>query len=151
MKRIYVQKRMFFFMNFFVILFALLGVLGGLRDKSLFNLLWVSLGLFTLSLFMLINRVFYDEKIVRFNFIYRKATISYEDIKEIFIEYDLIKGYSVICNLETEINCNCRNYLEYAKKCKELNIKNTFYFSGITEKDLERFLSNYHGKIKNYI
>jgi hypothetical protein len=75
-----------------------------------------------LSLFRLITRVFYDEKIVRFNFIYRKATISYEDIKEIFIEYDLIKGYSVICNLETEINCNCRNYLEYVKKCKELNI-----------------------------
>ena len=93
MKRIYVQKRMFFFMNFFVILFALLGILGGLRDKSLFNLLWVSLGLFTLSLFMLINRVFYDEKIVRFRFIYRKATISYEDIKEIARLVD--KGYGV--------------------------------------------------------
>ena len=151
MKKIYVQKKMFFFMNFFVILIALLGVLGGLRDKSLFNLLWVSLGLFILSLFLLINRVFYNEKIVNFSFIYRKATISYEDIKEIVVDYDLIQGCRVIFNLERETNivyCNC---FEYVKKCKELNIKKTIYFIGITKKDLESFLSNYDGKIINNI
>ena len=151
MKKIYVQKRMFFFMNFFVILMALAGILGGLRDKSFFNLLWVSLGLFILSLFMLINRVFYNEKIVNFRFIYRKATISYEDIKEIVVDYDLMQGYRVICNLERETNVVYCNYFEYVKKCKELNIKNTFYFIGITKKDLESFLSNYDGKIINNI
>ena len=151
MKKIYVQKRMFFFMNFFVILMALAGILGGLRDKSFFNLLWVSLGLFILSLFMLINRVFYNEKIVNFRFIYRKATISYEDIKEIVVDYDLMQGYRVICNLERETNVVYCNYFEYVKKCKELNIKNTFYFIGITKKDLECFLSNYDGKIINNI
>ena len=135
MKKIYAQKRMFFFLNFFTIFFSLSGILGGIKtDKSFFGLLWISLGVFVLSLFMLINRIFYNEKIVNFRFIYRKATISYEDIKEIVVDYDFMQGYRVICNLERETNVFYCNYFEYAKKCKELNIKNIFYFIGITKK-----------------
>ena len=65
------------------------------------------------------------------------------------MDYDLIQGTRIIFNLEKEVGTLCRNDMEYAKKCKELGIKNTFYFVGITKKDVKELLKNYKGKIQN--
>lgn len=138
MKKIYAQKRMFLFMNFFSMLFLALELFGGMSiDNGMFYLLFVSIGLSALSLFFLINKIYYDEKCIRFSFIYRKITVKHEDVKEVFIQHDVITGAQVIINLEKETEESCSSYLEYAKICKKQNINNTIYFVGITKADLD--------------
>ncbi len=150
MKKIYAQKQMFYFMNFFTVLFAIVGIYGGYaKDSSFYSVLYASLGIFLLSLFMLINRIYYNDNEIKFYCVYRKQTVKFEDIKEIFMDHDLIQGTRIIFNLEKEVGTLCCDYMEYAKKCRELGIKNTFYFVGITKKDVKELLKNYKGKIQN--
>ena len=141
MKRIFAQKKVFLFMNFFSIFFIVFGLYGGITiDKSWFYILFVSLGLSSASLLFLINRIYYDENEVKFSFIYRKVTVKYEDIKEIFVEYDFSVGARIIFNFEKKIDKNCYNYLEYAKLCKKENIKNSIFIVGVSKKDLKALL-----------
>ena len=150
MKKIYAQKQMFYFMNFFTVLFAIVGIYGGCaKDSSFYSVLYASLGIFLLSLFMLINRIYYNDYEIKFHCIYRKQTVKFEDIKEIFMDHDLIQGTRIIFNLEKEVGTLCCDYMEYAKKCKELGIKNTFYYVGMTQKDVKKLLKHYKGKIQS--
>lgn len=145
MKKIYAQKKMFIFMNFFSIFWFLLSVCGGITiDKSWFYFLFVSLGLLTLSSLFLVNRIYYDENQIKFSLIYKKATVKYTDIKEIFIQYDVIVGAKIIFNLEKKTDGSCYDYLEYDKICKKENIKNTIFILGISKKDSEALLKYCH-------
>lgn len=109
-------------------------------DNGMFYLLFVSIGVSALSLLFLINTIYYDEKCIRFSFIYRKITVKHEDVKEIFIQHDVITGAQVIFNLEKETEGSCGTYLEYAKICKKQDINNTVFFAGITKADLDALL-----------
>ena len=146
--KIYVQKAMFWFMNAFSLLFLFCGLYGGfVFDKSWFYALFVSVGLFVLSTMMLINKIYYDDKQIRFALIYKKETVKYSDIKEIFVQYGLHVGAYVIFNLEKTIDEECGSYSEYYKKCKASNINNV----GIVcfpKKDLEKLLSYCKCEIK---
>ncbi len=128
-------------MNFFCVLFIAIAIYGGIAiDKSWFYILFFALGLFVLSLMFLINKIYYDENTIKFSCIYNKSTIKYDDIKEIFIQYDVITGSKVVFNLEKETNIDCYNYLQYIKLCKKENIKNTIFIVGISKKDLNAIL-----------
>ena len=97
MKKIYAQKKLFIFMNFFSVFFLIIGLYGGITaDPSMFYILFVSLGLSLLSLLFLVNRIYYNDSEIKFVFIYRKVTVSYNQIKEIFVQRDLIYGTKVI-------------------------------------------------------
>lgn len=152
MIKIYVQKKMFIFMNIMSLFILGFGIIGAFTiDKSMFYLLFVSLGFSILSLMFLINKIYYNDEKIRFACIYKKETVRYEDIKEIFIEYDLIVGGKVIFNLENCIDGDFNYYMEYVKRCKNLNIKNTVFLGGISKKDLKKLLVYCKCKIKgNY-
>ena len=78
MKKVYAQKKVFIFMNFFSIFFLIVGLYGGITtDTSMFYLLFVSLGLTFLSLIFLVNRIYYNQNEIKFVLIYRKVTVSY--------------------------------------------------------------------------
>ena len=141
MKKIYAQKNMFLFMNFFSAFFLAIGIYGGIvLDKSWFQILFVSLGLTILSLLFLVNRLYYNENEIKFSFIYKKATIKYEDIKEVFVEQSFIIGAKIIFNFDKKTSKKCYDYLEYNKICKEENIKNTICIIGMAKKDLKALL-----------
>lgn len=46
-------------------------------------------------------------------------TIKYEDIKEIFLQYDLFIGGIIVVNLEKKINQNSRDYINYLALLKK--------------------------------
>lgn len=141
MKKIYVQKNMFLFMNFFSTFFLAGGLYGGIvLDKSWFQVLFVSLGLSILSLLFLVNQLYYDENKIKFSFIYKKVTVKYEDIKEIFVDDSFIIGAKIIFNLDKKIGKTCCDYLEYTKICKKENIKNIIGTIGMNKKDLKALL-----------
>jgi len=145
MKKIYAQKKMFIFMNSFSLFFVLIGLCGGFTtDKSMFYLLFISLGLSIISLLFLINKICYNAEEIRFLFIYRRVTFKYKDIKEVFVQYDLISGMKVIFNFEKETDGSCYDYLEYTRKLKKENIRNTIYFIGGTKKEIEELLDKCH-------
>lgn len=151
MKMIYVQKRMFILVNLFSLFFLLVGLYGGLTvDKSWMDLLFVSLGLSILSLLFLINKVCYNSEEIKFSLIYRKDTYKYEDIKEVFVQYDLIIGMKVIFNFEKETDENCYDYLEYTKNLKRENIKNTTCFVGGSKNEIEQLLKHCNCPIKGF-
>ena len=145
MKKIYAQKQMFLFMNCFSALFLVLGLYGGLTvDKSWLYILFLSLLLLLLSTMFLINRIYYDKNYVKFSFIYRKETVKYEDIKEIYVQYNLFTGAQVIFNLDKKVEGEASSYLEYSKTCKKENIKNIFFTVGLSRKDLFELLQHCH-------
>ena len=101
MKKIYVQKKMFILMNLISLFFVLVGLYGGFTtDKSMFYLMFISLGLSILSLLFLIDKILYNDEEIRFSFIYRKATYRYKDIKKVFIKYDLISRMKEIFKIK---------------------------------------------------
>lgn len=141
MKKIYAQKKLFLFINFFSIFFLVIGLLGGIMiDTSMFGLLFFSLGLLLLSLLFLIKKIYYDETTIYFSFTRNKLKVKYDDIKEIFVEYDFISGAMVVLNLEKKTNSPCHKYADYAEICRKDNIKNTIFISGISKKDLDALL-----------
>ena len=143
MKKIYAQKKIFLFMNFFSLFFCVVGLFGGFTmDKSMFYLLIVSCGLTCLSLLFLINKLYYNEHEIKFSAIYNKVTFKYEDIKEIFIQYDLVTGVKIIFNLEKETKEKCCSYIEYTKILKRENIKNTISFIGASYKEIKNILDH---------
>lgn len=149
MKKIYAQKRAFIFVNIFSLFLFIIGIYGGfIKDSSVFYSLFVSLGLFLLSLLFLINRIYYNDKEIKFKFIYRKISLTYEDIKEIFIQTDFIYGTKVIFNFEKETDEICFDYLEYTKILKKNNIKNTIFMIGTSKKELDKILLHCNCKLK---
>ena len=70
----------------------------------------------------------------------RDTKVKYDDIKEIFVEYDFISGAMVVLNLEKKTNSPCHKCADYAEICKKDNIKNTIFISGISKKDLDALL-----------
>ena len=151
MKKIYAQKKLFIFLNSFSFFFCVIGLYGGFTiDKSMFYLLFISLGLSILSLLFLINKIYYNDEEIRFSFIYSKRTFKFNDIKEVFVQYDLVAGMKVIFNFEKETDRNCYDYLEYTRKLKKENIKNTIYFIGGSKKDIEELLAKCHCSKKGF-
>lgn len=149
MKKIYVQKRMFILMNLFSLVFALVGLCDGLFvDKSFLYLLFVSLGLSVLSLLFLINKICYTNEEIIFSFIYKKTVCKYQDVKEVFLQYDLMVGMKVIFNLGKQTDENCFDYLEYTKILKRENIKNYVGFVGGSKREIEQLLKRCHCPIK---
>lgn len=65
-------------------------------------------------------------------------TIKYEDIKEIFLQYDLFIGGIIVVNLEKKINQNSRDYINYLALLKKENITNTFFIIGMSKQDLKK-------------
>ena len=151
MKKIYAQKKLFIFLNSFSFFFCVIGLYGGFTiDKSMFYLLFISLGLSILSLLFLINKIYYNDEEIRFSFIYSKRTFKFNDIKEVFVQYDLVAGMKVIFNFEKETDRNCYDYLEYTRKLKKENIKNAIYFIGGSKKDIEELLAKCHCSKKGF-
>ena len=143
MKKIYAQKQLFLFMNGFSILFAILGLIGGLtKDNSFFQILIIPPCLTLLSLTMLINKIYYNETQIRFSFISRKTTINFSDIQEIYIQRSapLSLATPVIINFDKKVSVPCNDYFQYIKLLKKENIKNTIFLTGITKKDLNKLL-----------
>ena len=148
MKKIYAQKKLFVFLNFFSVFLLIIGLYGGITaDPSMFYILFVSLGLSLLSLLFLVNRIYYNDSEITFVFIYRKVTVSYNQIKEIFVERELISGTKVIFNLEKETKEECFDYLGYTRIIKKNGIKNTIFMIGMSIKDFENKIKHWNCKI----
>lgn len=151
MKKIYVQKRKYIFVNSIGILFLAIALYGGIAiDKSMFFLAFVSLGLFFLSLLFLVNKIYYDQQTIRFSLTNKKITINYEDIKEAFVQYDAIVGAHVIINLEQKTDGQCSRISEYTQLCRAQNISHTISIVGVTKKDLSDLMMNCSCEIKGF-
>ena len=73
MKKIFVQKNFFIFLNINSAIWLVFSILGGfLLDKEIFILLIFSLFLTLLSLLFLINQIHYDENTIKFKFVSKK-------------------------------------------------------------------------------
>lgn len=144
MKKIIVGKNTIIFMNVMPLIVALFSIIGALTiDVTMLILLLLPLCLSLLS-FFLTNRIEYNEKIIKFKFVLKKFESTFDDIKEVLIVNQGIIGYNIAFNFESNIEGDVYSYFEYIIKCKNLNC---FYVSGISKKDLSKFLENYKGKI----
>ena len=99
MKKVYVQLRIFIFMNIFSLFLLLVGLFAKTTDGSEIYCIYVSAGFTLLSLLMLINKIYYDDYEIKISYINMKKTIKYRDIKEVFIEFEPFIGEKVIINL----------------------------------------------------
>ena len=136
MKKIIVGKNTIIFMNVMSLIVALSSIIGALTiDVTMLILLLLPLCLSLLSLLFLTNRIEYNEKIIKFKFVLKKFESTFDDIKEVFIVNQGMTGYNIAFNFESNIEGDV---------CKNLNC---FYVSGISKKDLSKFLENYKGKI----
>ncbi len=145
MKKIIVGKNTIIFMNVMPLIVALFSIIGALTiDVTMLILLLLPLCLSLLSLLFLTNRIEYNEKIIKFKFVLKKFESTFDDIKEVLIVNQGITGYNIAFNFESNIEGDVYSYFEYIIKCKNLNC---FYVSGISKKDLSKFLENYKGKI----
>lgn len=144
MKKIIVGKNTIIFMNVMSLIVALFSIIGALTiDVTMLILLLLPLCLSLLS-FFLTNRIEYNEKIIKFKFVLKKFESTFDDIKEVLIVNQRITGYNIAFNFESNIEGDVHSYFEYIIKCKNLNC---YYVSGISKKDLSKFLENYKGKI----
>ena len=145
MNKIIVGKNTIIFINIMSLIVALFSLITALTlDVEMLYLLFLSLFLTLLSLLFLINRIEYNENIIKFKFVLKKFESTFDDIKEIFLVNQGITGYNVVFNFETNIEGEIYSYFEYIKKCKNLNC---FFVSGVSKKDLNKFLKNYKGRI----
>lgn len=147
MKRIFAQKGLCYYFNFlslFVVIFSICG--GLLIDITIFYMLFISLFLTPISLLSLINRIYYTDTVIDFNFVARKHTVKYENIKEIFVRKHLFFS-EIIFNFDRELGYHCRNYYEYDRGCAIAGIKDSLCLIGIARRDLNKLLQNYKGKI----
>ena len=147
MKKIYVQKNLFIFLNINSAIWLVFSIIGGfLLDKEIFILLIFSLFLTLLSLLFLINQIHYDESTIKFKFVAKKLEKRFDDIKEIFYINNGTIGPIVVFNFEKETEGIPINYLDYVKKCKNLDC---LYINGISKKDLKLILEKCKCKIIN--
>lgn len=145
MKKIIVGKNTIIFMNVMPLIVALFSIIGALTiDVTMLILLLLPLCLSLLSLLFLTNHIEYNEKIIKFKFVLKKFESTFDDIKEVLVVNQGITGYNIAFNFESNIEGDVHSYFEYIIKCKNLNC---FYVSGISKKDLSKFLENYKGKI----
>ncbi len=102
-----------------------------------------------LSLLFLINRIYiYDDKI-EFKFIAFKKECLLSDIKEIYVDRDLIFGVRCIFNFDNEVGKDCSSHYEYVKLLKQSNYKNCRIIDGMALKDFKKVIMHYNGKIQN--
>ena len=147
MKRIIAQKGQFFFMNGASLIIAMCSICGGVMyDSSWFYVLFVSLFFSSLSLFALVNRIYFNETCIEFRFITKKLTITFDDIKEIYV-YKYWTGMQVVFNFEKELGYHCASIYEYNRECTKAGIKNRLGVAGMTRKDYKKIMQNYNGKI----
>lgn len=145
MKKIILQKNLFIFINvlsFIMFCFSIIGAIA--LDIGILYCLFISLFYTLLSLLFLINRIEYNDKIIKFKLVFKKLEANYDEIKEIYMANRGIQGSIVVFNFSCETDGIPINYLDYIKKCKGLNC---LYINGINNKDLNGLLKFYKGKI----
>lgn len=148
MKRIFAQKSLCYFLNGMSLFVAIFSIYGGfIIDSTMFYLLFMSLFFSLLSLLSLINRIYFNETCIEFRFIARKLTIKFNDIKEIYVNKDLIFGTQVIFNFERELGYHCNSFYEYNRGCVVAGITHSLFIIGITRRDFKKIMQNYNGKI----
>lgn len=145
MKKIISQKNLLIFINVISFIMFCFSIIGAITlDIEILYCLFISLFFTLLSLLFLINRIEYNDKIIKFKLVLKKLEVNYDEIKEVYILNRLIFGSIVVFNFSRETNGMPINYLDYIKKCKGLNC---LYIDGINNKDLNGLLKFYKGKI----
>lgn len=145
MKKIILQKNLFIYINvlsFIMFCFSIIGAIA--LDIEILYCLFISLFFTLLSLLFLINRIEYNDKIIKFKLVLKKVLVKLDEIKEVFILNRGILGCIVVFNFSCETDGIPINYFDYIKKCKGLNC---VYINGINNKDLNGLLKFYKGKI----
>lgn len=141
MKKIYVQKQVFLALNMLSLLSVAIGLYGGIMIEKNYYYLLIMAGVISLvSLLALMNKIYYDASVVKFSLMFKKETVKHGDIKEIFIQRSFLYGTLVVFNLESKLNGECFDCLEYITNCRKANIKNIVYIMGIPKKDLAGLL-----------
>ena len=69
-----------------------------------------------LSLLFLINRIEYNNQIIKFKLVLKKLETSYDEIKEVYISNRGIQGCIVVFNFSCETDGMPINYFDYIKK-----------------------------------
>lgn len=140
MRKIYTQKNSFVFINIVSCIWFVFSIIGGIfLGAELLYLLVLSLFFTLFSLLFLANQIHYDDNIIRFKFVMKKMEKRFDDIKEIFYVDNGFASCTVAFNFESETEGIPINYLDYVKKCKNLDC---FYVFGISKKDLILLLKN---------
>lgn len=145
MKKIILQKNLFIYINVLSFIMFCFSIIGSITlDIEILYCLFISLFFTLLSLLFLINRIEYNNQIIKFKLVLKKLETSYDEIKEVYIANRGILGCIVVFNFSYETDGIPNNYLDYIKKCKGLNC---IYINGINNKDLNGLLKFYKGKI----
>lgn len=139
MKKFYIQKDMFWFLNILSIISFLATLITGLVVENKFYLSIPSLILTPLSFLHLINKIYYDDKQIKVAFVSRKVTINIDDIQEVFVG-KARNVTMVVINYDKKVETPCENYWQYAKEVKKAGITRTIVFGGGFKKDLRKFL-----------
>lgn len=135
---------------------AVIGLVCGLlADKTFFCMVAVGAVLFLVSLSTLVNRIYYDNERIKVKFISVNADIAYSEIKEIYVEKFSPFGMKMIINCDEEISYKNEKdelvfpprIIDYQKKFSKRRLSEGIFFEGISKKDVERLIENYHGKI----
>lgn len=145
MKKIVLQKNLFIYINvlsFIMFCFSIIGAL--VLDIEILYCLFISLFFTLLSILFLINRIEYNNQIIKFKLVLKKLETSYDEIKEVYISNRGMLGCIVVFNFSCETDGIPINYLDYINKCKG---RNCIYINGINNKDLNGLLKFYKGKI----
>lgn len=145
MKKIILQKNVFIYINVLSLIMFCFSIIGAIAiDIEILYCLFISLFFTLLSLLLLINRIEYNDKIIKFKLVLKKLEANYDEIKEVYITYRWMLGCIVVFNFSCETDGIPINYLNYIKKCKGLNC---IYINGINNKDFNGLLKFYKGKI----
>ncbi|MBQ3042017.1 MAG: hypothetical protein IJD47_02350 [Clostridia bacterium] len=118
MKKLYIQKDMFWFLNILSIISFLATLITGLIVENKFYLSIPSLILTPLSFLHLINKIYYDDKQIKVAFVSRKVTINIDDIQEVFVG-KAHKTTMVVINYDKKVETPCENYWQYVKEVKK--------------------------------
>ena len=122
--------------------FSIIGAL--VLDIEILYCLFISLFFTLFSLLFLINKIEYNDKIIKFKLVLKKLEANYDEIKEVYISNRGILESIVVFNFSCETDDIPINYLDYIKKCNGLNC---LYINGINNNDLNGLLKFYKGKI----
>ena len=145
MKKIILQKNLFIYINVLSLIMFCFSIIGALvLDIEILYCLFISLFFTLFSLLFLINKIEYNDKIIKFKLVLKKLEANYDEIKEVYISNRGILGSIVVFNFSCETDDIPINYLDYIKKCNGLNC---LYINGINNNDLNGLLKFYKGKI----
>ena len=146
MKKIYVQKFLFYFMIIMGSIFSLFSIIGGLLiEKALFIILIIGGFFIGLSFLFKINKIIIYEDKIKFHLAMLKREINYVDIKQVVV-YGTNKPMFLIINLSEKLNINV-TYAEYIKESKT-NGNDCIYLmlQGMMKKDCDDLISIFYEK-----